>query len=69
METDRLAWGIGFIVFGFLLMLFTFGVIRLESIGDAWKFWPLLFVVVGLALLFFTSSDKVEQVKEGDDKG
>ena len=64
METERLAWGIGFVVFGFILMLFTFGVIKLESTGDAWKLTPLIFVFLGLALLFYSGSDKVEQVKE-----
>ncbi len=64
MEADRLAWGVGFIVSGFILMLFTFGVIKLESFGDAWKLFPIIFVVIGLALLFYMGSDKVEQVKE-----
>lgn len=50
MRTGRLFWGVLFVVVGGLLILDRWNIVTLDW-HSAWKFWPLLFVLWGAALL------------------
>lgn len=52
MKTRDLFWGLFFILLGALLLLDNFNVIRIGwTARDIWRFWPVLFVLVGLNLI------------------
>jgi len=50
MRPSRLFWGLFFVLFGALFLLervFDFD----PAFGTVWKFWPLVFVIIGLAVI------------------
>ena len=66
MSKSTVVWAVAFIGIGFVLLLFTGGVVSGAPIGR-WigKLWPLIFVVIGLLLFFFRGREKkIEEVKK-----
>jgi len=53
---DRFFWGLILIVIGALFLLNNLG----YSIGGIGKWWPIILVLVGIRLIFRSSSPKVE---------
>ncbi len=45
---DRFLWGLILVVLGVLFLLRNFG----YPIGDVWKWWPIILVLVGIRLIF-----------------
>ncbi len=62
MKRSSIAYGLVFIIIGIILLLFSYGILNFGMFKHIWKAWPLIFVVIGIAIMF--SSDKVEEVKE-----
>ena len=60
---DSLAWGLFFIGLGIVLLLFSYGIIPLSAIGDWWRIWPMIFVIIGLVLLLSKKESEIEEVK------
>ena len=54
-----LFWGLLLIPLGVIPLLARANAIDLESLGQAWRFWPLILVVVGLALVLGRSRASV----------
>ncbi|TKB98743.1 LiaI-LiaF-like domain-containing protein [Pedobacter cryophilus] len=58
MKTDKIFWGILLVFIGGIFLLENFGVIDF-SWHYAWRFWPVILILIGVNILFSRSNSKV----------
>ncbi|MDB5118972.1 MAG: hypothetical protein JWN56_190 [Sphingobacteriales bacterium] len=51
MKTEKIIWGLIFVFVGGIILLENFGVINFYW-GSVWRFWPIIFVLIGANMLF-----------------
>lgn len=61
-DPGSIIWATIFILIGIILTLMSYGVITIERLADIFKAWPLVFVVLGIWILFKNDS-KIEEVR------
>ncbi len=57
MKTEKIIWGLIFIFVGTVFMLDNFDVIDFYW-GSVWRFWPIIFILVGANMLFSRFANK-----------
>lgn len=57
MKTDKIIWGLIFVFIGSVFMLDNFNVIDFYW-GSVWRFWPIIFILVGANMLFSRFENK-----------